>query len=206
MRRWLTDRVLWLALLCCGLAGGVYWAAMAPIAPAPVAQIAAPPPTHQSFVRAPTVKPPPALQQFAAISDRPLFSASRRPPPPPTPATAPAVVRPPPQPAPPAMAVSAMTLVGVITGPGERAALVKTPGAAKADRYLEGQEIGGWHIARILADRIVLTANTITEELKFPVNNSRAAIARPVPPGVSPVMPGPQRPGYVPSQPPIRLN
>ena len=93
-----------------------------------------------------------SLANFPATLQRPLFSPNRRrptvEPPPPTP-----VVQEPlrPPPAPPAV-----TLIGVIADPDGSQALLQSVGA-KAIRVRVGDDVMGWRVAEIDAQRLTFT-------------------------------------------------
>ena len=66
------------------------------------------------------------------------------------------------------MPVNNFILVGIVVGPGEKMALVKVANSPTVLRLAEQQSLNGWRIARILDDRVVMTANSVSEELTFP--------------------------------------
>lgn len=100
----------------------------------------------------------PPIEDFGETLDRPLFSKIRRPP----------------APAPDAPAQEPekkqkvkVRLAGVIISPEERVALVQEPRAREITRLRVGQEIEGWVLESILADRIVLRFGEVREEVKI---------------------------------------
>lgn len=101
---------------------------------------------------------------FAEISERPLFSSTRRPAPPPAAAPA-AVVAPAPPPPPPRVSA---TLLGIVAEPEGNLALIKVQNAATAVIVSEGETIGGWQVSHILEDRVVLTSGETEQEVLFP--------------------------------------
>jgi hypothetical protein len=116
---------------------------------------------------------PPASAEFSEISARPAFIAGRRPiaqgaATPAGPQARAMPVAPPPTPPP------SLTLMGIIWGPAEKLALIKIASSATAQTVSEGEAIGEWQIARIMADRIVLRANAGEIEVAFPAPNMGA--------------------------------
>jgi hypothetical protein len=92
----------------------------------------------------------PPFRSFAEVTERPLFSPTRRPLPD---AAASAVSE-----------ASPSRLVGIVIGQSARVALVEVGQPPSIERVTEGGRIGSWTIERILPDRIiVLTAGSRTE-------------------------------------------
>jgi hypothetical protein len=107
------------------------------------------------------------LDELSATRDRPLFSPTRRPPaPPPIVAAAP-----PPPPPPPDVA-----LLGVVMDGEEAHALIRTGPAAKIMRVRIGDDISGWKVGQIEAQRLVLLLDgrTATFTIFTGVNNRPA--------------------------------
>ena len=97
------------------------------------------------------VTPPaamPAPDAVAAIDARPVFDPSRQP------VAAPADANAKSQ----APTLPSLTLVGVIIDGATRLALIRTSPTGFAMSYAVGTSLGGWQIAEIEADRIVLRA------------------------------------------------
>jgi len=153
--------LLALAAVCGGLAFVVYTelAASDPPAAPSVGTTALPPAPAPAPV---FTMPPP--QSYAAVSERPLFSPSRRPP---TAAATPAA----------ASEISALSLTGIIISGDERIALVASGEPATVSRLKEGQTLGGWTVRSIQQDRVVLERDATQQELKLTEK------ARPAPPG-----------------------
>ncbi|MCH7711885.1 MAG: hypothetical protein IH903_09650 [Proteobacteria bacterium] len=98
----------------------------------------------------------PPIEDFGETLDRPLFSKIRRPPAPDAPAEEPEKKR-----------KVKVRLAGVVISPKERVALVQGPRGRDITRLREGQEIEGWVLESILADRIVLRFGELREEVKI---------------------------------------
>ncbi len=99
----------------------------------------------------------PPIEDFGETLDRPLFSKIRRPPPEPdAPAEEPKKKQ-----------TVKVRLAGVVISPQERVALVQEPRAREITRLRVGQEIEGWVLEAILADRIVLRFGELREEVKI---------------------------------------
>jgi hypothetical protein len=90
----------------------------------------------------------PPEDRFAAIDARPIFLPTRKPPLLPDTAAANQPATPPPLPA--------MVLVGIILDGANHLALLKSPGAPFVQTLSVGAALGGWTIAEIDADKIVL--------------------------------------------------
>lgn len=94
--------------------------------------------------RAPAVAPMPPLTTFSAVFDRPLFSASRRPPAAALPSKA------------ELGAAANYRLIGVVDVPGSRHALVTDGNRTR--EVQEGETLGGWTLSRIEHDGLVLSS------------------------------------------------
>jgi hypothetical protein len=178
-----------------------FLAALLALAPAFVAAGDAPPRGDARQAVAPAT--PLAVQPFDSLRasrERPLFSPTRRPPAPP-----PVVERrpdpPPPPPPPPNVALFAVVVVG-----DDARAVVRTAPGADVTRVRTGDDIGGWTVARIESQRLVLSLDgrlaTFTmfagnsrgdgppspaADLTFPYQSppSRSLPGRPPPPGAA---------------------
>jgi general secretion pathway protein N len=96
----------------------------------------------------------PPLGSFAVVTERPLFSASRRPPPP--------------QASQEAIRQSGtLALEGVILLHNQRLALISHGRPPTLVRVPEGQEIEGWTVVSIRPDGIVLQRDATRQELKL---------------------------------------
>ena len=98
----------------------------------------------------------PPIEDFGETLDRPLFSKIRRPPASDAPAEEPEKKR-----------KVKVRLAGVVISPKERVALVQGTRGRDITRLREGQEIEGWVLESILADRIVLRFGEVREEVKI---------------------------------------
>ncbi|MBV8664370.1 MAG: general secretion pathway protein GspN [Hyphomicrobiales bacterium] len=106
------------------------------------------------------------LEKLSATRDRPLFSASRRPPPP-------VVASAPPRPAPVAAKPAApatppFKLLGAIVGVEARIALLKDRATGAVLRVHEGDEQSGWRALSVAARSIVLGRGGDTATLQLP--------------------------------------
>ena len=131
------------------------------------------------------------LRSLAATRDRPLFSASRRPPAPviaaapapPAAAPMPAAVKPAEPERPP------MTLIGTIVSADERIAIVLNETTKSVTRLREGEEDSGWRVRTVLARSAVVEKGAQSVTLGLPKPGDEP------PPGAAPVeMPGLPRP------------
>ncbi len=111
----------------------------------------------------------PPIEDFSETLDRPLFSKIRRPPAPEPDA---------PAPEPEKKQKVKVRLAGIIISPRERVALVQEPRAREITRLRVGQEIEGWVLEAILADRIVLRFGEEREEVKIAGEVRRASAKR----------------------------
>jgi hypothetical protein len=107
-----------------------------------------------------TPGPTPALDDYAVITDRPLFNPDRRPPPPPAApptepepdAPEPDMVTEPPPPPPPEPPVG--RLHGVIGGSGAWIVIFQQDGD-KVRRLKEGEDLDGWRIVEVQPNAVV---------------------------------------------------
>jgi hypothetical protein len=146
---------IWL-VLCAGLGGVVTLelSSSLPLAPQVTAALpAAPPP---DLAPEPAAFEPPPSTAFGEISERPLFSTSRRPFVPETTAEEP------PEPE----EVVSIELVGTLLTEGARAALLQPAG--QAARWLRtGQKVAGWEVETIERDRITLRLDDEAKTLQL---------------------------------------
>lgn len=94
------------------------------------------------------------LPQYAAIVERPLFDASRRPPPLAESGT-PAV----------AADLRQLTLTGVVITPHSRFAIFQDKSPAQISRVAQGMAVGGWTLEEVRADGVVLRRGTARQRL-----------------------------------------
>jgi type II secretory pathway component PulC len=99
----------------------------------------------------------PPLRSYAEIVQRPLFSATRRPP-------APASVESVPQ-AVPELPPIRFLLTGLIVSPEERVALIRPSDGSAVMRVMEGQEVEQWVVEEILPDRVIVRRNGTAKEV-----------------------------------------
>ena len=110
---------------------------------------------------------PPAAQTYGEITERPLFSPTRRP----TPRhTAPDAIG----------AVSSFVFAGSVISRNERVALVQHGHPGKLVRLREGDLLEGWTVVSIEADRIIIEHGSEREELK-PRDKTSPNALRPLP-------------------------
>ena len=109
----------------------------------------------------------PAAQAYSEISERPLFSPNRRPVPR---HTAPEAIG----------AVSSFVFAGSVISKTERVALVQHGHPGKLVRLREGDQLEGWTVVSIDADRVVIEHGSEREELK-PREKASPTSPRPLP-------------------------
>ena len=141
-----------LVALCAILGGVIYSEASAPVgedAVQPFPATAGESPTAHDF----SGFTAPAAEAYSEISERPLFSPTRRP----TPR----------QSTPEAIgAVSSFVFAGSIISRDDRVALVHRGQSGKLVRLREGDLLEGWRVVSIEADRVVIEHGSDREELK----------------------------------------
>jgi len=118
------------------------------------------PPTIRSLSSLAKASPPRLgrLDVYAAISQRPLFSSTRRPVEAPRELTA----------TKPRENLANFVLSGVIiVSPDEKYVLLRESKSPTVQRLAEGQEIGGWRIEKILDDRVILRSGERTAEIEL---------------------------------------
>ena len=103
---------------------------------------------------------PPPIEQFAAIVERPIFTATRR-----------TARRQPVAPSAPASSgglfLGRYQVVGVVVAPGNRLVLLKRPGGAETIRLKEGEEIDGWTLVNVTRDDVVLESGGRREKIEI---------------------------------------
>jgi hypothetical protein len=155
VRSWSRSRsILAFALLLASAAlGSVVYdeLAAAPVAASPSAPSV--PGTANEGPRATPFAMPP-FDTYAEVTARPLFFPTRRPAP--VQAASAELVD-----------ARALVLVGVILSETGRVALIARANLPGANRVAEGQEIEGWTLTAIEADRVVLRHGTIEAELRL---------------------------------------
>jgi hypothetical protein len=98
----------------------------------------------------PFVMPP--LATYDEVTARPLFSVTRRPA---------AVARQ------ASATMSSLTLAGVVISRDGRVALIRQDKSPSLTRAREGQQVGGWTVQSIAADRVVVSNGAAQTELKL---------------------------------------
>ena len=149
---------LFLFILCLSLGIFVYLQANADRSGGMTNETAAAKPAKIPALPAAQAFQMPPLEDFSATLERPLFSKIRRPPAPEPDAPAPELEK---------KQKVKVRLAGVIISPRERVALVQYPRARENTRVKVGQEIEGWVLEEILADRILLRFGELREEVKI---------------------------------------
>jgi hypothetical protein len=168
---------LLLAAGCAVLVGLVYVELDAPdIEPPAKAAVAAAQEPEKRPVSDPSFSMPP-LRSFAGVLSRPLFSETRRPPLQPV---AGADTR-----------AATFTLVGTILSAQERHALVEHGQPPRLERISEGQDIDGWTVEQILADRVVFSRADARIEVKAKDSSLRTVSSRRSAAPATPVTPVP---------------
>jgi len=151
--------------------------------------------TSGASLATPAAYMPPQRAAFADIDARPLFSPTRRPPlAAPKPAAQPVAAPSKPAAAPPPMTI---VLLGVVAGPGQRIAVVKTQAMQTAVVVEVGKIIEGWTVLDIQPDRIVMHAGTVDQTVKLQAHSdgnapdaaravrNRLTAAKPLPGAIS---------------------
>jgi general secretion pathway protein N len=115
------------------------------------------------------------LSALSATRDRPLFSASRRPP-----IVAVPIVAPPPEQealAPPPPERPLLTLIGTIVSPKASVAMLQGSDAEAISRLRVGQENDGWQVRGISLRSIVVEKGAQSVQLDMPRPNETSAVA-----------------------------
>lgn len=102
----------------------------------------------------------PPIQDFAEADARPLFSPLRRPPR----AEAGNMAAAPPPP-------MNVALIGIIMGPEERIAIVRTPSSPTTVNARIGKTLDGWEFVEIEADHVVLKSGSTEQEVRLRQND-----------------------------------
>jgi hypothetical protein len=145
--------VVVLLLVCLGLGGVIAAEVTAPIVDAPEGSQ---PPNEQRSKNAaarPTSYSLPPLQSFVSVTDRPLFSQSRRP----SPQGTDDSLGP----------WSNFVLAGIIISPDSREALILHGKPQAMVHVQEGQDVDGWLVTSILPDRVVFRGGSTEHELRL---------------------------------------
>lgn len=148
---------------------------------------------------------PEIVARYDVITQRDLFRPERREPPPPPPPPPPLVAPEPPPPPPPQV-----VLEGIALFPADKiwVALISEPTLTqgKAKDFRQGDILGGWTIAEILTDRIILRQGERSAEvrIKKPTPPTAGGSVQRAPPQAwpPPSSQPPQRPVAPPVQPP----
>jgi len=108
---------------------------------------------------APRLELPP-LEQFAAIVERPIFTATRRSArrPPAAPSSEPASSG--------GLILGRYQVIGVVVAPDNRMLLLKRLGGAETIRLKEGEEIDGWTLVDVTRDDVVLESGGRREKIE----------------------------------------
>jgi hypothetical protein len=96
-----------------------------------------------------------ALQEFSAITERPVFSETRRPEPP---ASDRSTAR---------RTLDGVILMGTVIGRDRKSALLRVPGSPTLQTVSEGQAIAGWTLEKVLPDRVVLSVGGDSVEISI---------------------------------------
>ena len=145
--------VVVLLLVCLGLAGVIAVEVSTPSLAVPEvgSQPAIPIRSKSAAIDGPAPYALPPLQSFASITDRPLFSQTRRP----SPQGTDDSLGP----------WSSLVLAGIIISPTSREALILHGKPQTVVHVEEGQNVDGWLITSILPDRVVLRGGGTEHEL-----------------------------------------
>ncbi|HKT20343.1 MAG TPA: hypothetical protein VJR47_19975 [Stellaceae bacterium] len=142
-----------LAALCIVLVAVIFGEMNAPLETAAGASRPAAASARQAKAEALAPSAMPPLQRFSAVTERPLFSPSRRP---------------------PLQAAddsegawSSFTLAGIIITPDSREALIRHGSPPTIAHLHEGQDLEGWVVRSILPDRVVFAGGDTQHELRL---------------------------------------
>lgn len=171
------SRAFLLFAICIGLAALIFTQARDGV-PLPdlSGTIAAPSVAPQSLANE-GLAPMPPIEAFDEVVERPLFFRSRRPPDP--------DAAPPPEAA--AAAKTDFVLTGLVISGKERLALLRPTGSKIVERVHQGEEIEGWRVEAIHADRVVLKRGETVQEIRLedrPPPKPKVRRKRPKRPGV----------------------
>lgn len=110
--------------------------------------------------KAPLVPPLelPPIGQFAAIVERPIFTATRR-------AASPQPAAPSAPAAADGLLLGRYQVIGVVVAPQSRLVLLKRVGGAETIRLEEGEEIDGWTLVQVTRDDLVLESGGRREKI-----------------------------------------
>jgi general secretion pathway protein N len=156
-----------------GLSGSSLWES--PAAPATVVVKPAEPPATASE-RTPSANPLWAipLANLSSTRERPIFSASRRPPPPAV-ASVPVAKAPPPPPKPARIERPQLSLVGTIAGDDQSFGIFVDQSTKAALRLKVGEEYQGWRLRSVGGREATLDRDQQTTLLSMPEPSSVAA-------------------------------
>jgi general secretion pathway protein N len=112
------------------------------------------------------------IDKLTATQERPLFTASRRPPAPPV---APEPSAEPPPPPPPEPERPLLTLVGTVTGELQKVAVVQDQTTKSFVRLHVGEAVSGWSLHSIDAQRVAVEKNNQTVTVALPARGSPPA-------------------------------
>lgn len=157
-----------MVILCMLMAGLFAYQLMAPPAAFALPDVHVKPKAIAMQMPQAFIAPPEAA--FDAINERPLFLPSRKAIAAPDTGTGPTQAGPPPLPN--------MAVVGVIGDAQNSIAMVKLAGTPFAQAMGVGASLGGWQIATIGPDKIVLRSGPFTQEVKI---DARAGNPPPAP-------------------------
>jgi len=113
------------------------------------------------------------IDKLNATRERPLFTASRRPPAPPAPAEPPAEI--PPPPAKPERPL--LTLVGTVTGESQNVVVVQDQTTKSLVRLRVGEAVSGWCLRSIDARRVTVEKHSQIVTVALPAPGSPPTIS-----------------------------
>ncbi len=152
-------RLSWPLIILCGILGFVFYLSSNADPPIPaipaLSASAGPDPGMAEPAPVPdfALKP---IEEYAETLARPIFADTRRPPvPEPEPEAPPPEPEEPPPPA-KAPPIPGLTISGIVISPSERFALVQDAGSRNLKRISIGDDVGGWRVASIEFNQIVL--------------------------------------------------
>ncbi len=146
--------MLFLGLAGAALAGTVAFELRQPPPPAPSLGDNAAAPSRKASAKAAPLPRADNVRAYDVISNRPLFSETRRPP-----------EHEPDAPEPTSEALRHVGLTGVVITPERKTALIYSQKSPEMLNLQEGESLEGWHLDKVLQDRIVLSHGDETAEI-----------------------------------------
>jgi type II secretory pathway component PulC len=181
--------ILFFGLAGAALAGTVAIELRQPPPSAPSLRDNAAAPSRKASAKAATLPRADNVRAYDAISNRPLFSETRRPP-----------EHAPDAPEPTSEALRHVGLTGVVITSERKTALIYSQKSPEMLTLQEGESLEGWHLDKVLQDRIVLSHGDETAEIVI-WDKTRPRPPRRQPPATKTAKKAPERAKPKPSEP-----